>query len=97
MMDPGADLCSSTQSSDLNAPDHRASQRHPEAREGNLDAIYAPVLQERLKGCGTWGLSSVKHLLQATEAAAQAAASPLLHTRQGTWPSSEVFFFNVII
>lgn len=47
VMDPSADLYSSTQNSDLDAPDHRASHRRPEAEEGNFNAIYAPVLQER--------------------------------------------------
>lgn len=47
VMDSRAALCSSTQSSDPNASHHRASHRHPKAEEGNLNAIYAPELQER--------------------------------------------------
>lgn len=44
-----------------------------------------PDLALRPKGGGTWELSSAKHLLQVTEAApaGQAAAWPLLGTRQG--------------
>lgn len=44
VMDPKAALLQHTE---LHASHHRASHRHPKAEEGNLDAFYAPGLQER--------------------------------------------------
>lgn len=67
-MDSRAALCSSTHSSDLNASRHRASHRHPKAEKGNLNAIYAPVLQERpsteAESLQDLELTTVKHLLR---------------------------------